>query len=115
MGNKGGPGNILSGWNRGVHAMLTDGAKVLEGVDDTLEECSAEVPVGRGNEVEVTNESLFRYLLPGESRGIGELIAFSGLEGLTLLPRLLELEAAWLVARHALLRFLEYRGTEHSG
>ena len=30
------PGNILSGRNRGVHALLRDGAKIVEGVDDIL-------------------------------------------------------------------------------
>jgi DNA processing protein len=94
------PGNILSGRNRGVHALLRDGAKIVEGVDDILEECWAEVPAERGNEAEVTNEPLFRYLLPGESYGLDELIALSGVDGPTLLPRLLELELAGLVARH---------------
>lgn len=84
-----------------MHTLLRDGAKIVEGVDDILKECWAEVPVERGNEVEVTNEPLFRYLLPGESYGLDELIALSGVDGPTLLPRLLELELAGLIARHA--------------
>ena len=49
----------------------------------------------------MTNEPVFEHLLPGESYGLDELIALSGLEGPQLLPRLLKLELAGLVARHA--------------
>src|SRR5438093_13438082 len=32
------PGNVLSGRNRGAHALLRDGAKIVEDADDILEE-----------------------------------------------------------------------------
>ena len=32
------PGSVLSGRNRGSHALLKDGAKVVESADDILEE-----------------------------------------------------------------------------
>src|SRR3989442_13711327 len=32
------PGNVLSGRNRGAHALLKDGAKIVESADDILEE-----------------------------------------------------------------------------
>src|SRR5207248_9699808 len=32
------PGNVLSGRNRGAHALLRDGAKIVETADDILEE-----------------------------------------------------------------------------
>src|SRR5205085_8182524 len=32
------PGNVLSGRNRGGHALLRDGAKIVESADDILEE-----------------------------------------------------------------------------
>ena len=32
------PGNVLSGRNRGAHALLRDGAKIVESADDILEE-----------------------------------------------------------------------------
>ncbi len=32
------PGNVLNGRNRGAHALLKDGAKFVEDVDDILEE-----------------------------------------------------------------------------
>ena len=39
------PGSVLSGRNRGSHALLKDGAKVVETADDILEELGW--PVGR--------------------------------------------------------------------
>ena len=38
------PGNVLSGRNRGAHALLRDGAKIVETADDILEELG--LPVG---------------------------------------------------------------------
>jgi len=32
------PGNVLSGRNRGAHALIRDGAKIVEGADDIVEE-----------------------------------------------------------------------------
>ena len=32
------PGNVLSGRNRGAHALMRDGAKIVESADDILEE-----------------------------------------------------------------------------
>ena len=32
------PGNVLSGRNRGGHALLRDGARIVESADDILEE-----------------------------------------------------------------------------
>ena len=32
------PGNVLSGRNRGAHALLRDGARIVESADDILEE-----------------------------------------------------------------------------
>ena len=32
------PGNVLSGRNRGGHALLKDGAKIVETADDIVEE-----------------------------------------------------------------------------
>ena len=39
------PGNVLSGRNRGAHALLRDGAKIVEAADDILEELG--LPDGR--------------------------------------------------------------------
>ena len=42
------PGSVLSGRNRGSHALLKDGAKVVETADDILEELGWPVPRARG-------------------------------------------------------------------
>src|SRR5205823_12470181 len=47
------PGNVLSGRNRGGHALLKDGAKIVESADDILEELGLAAPHRReGNEPE---------------------------------------------------------------
>src|SRR5439155_11643191 len=42
------PGNVLSGRNRGAHALLKDGAKIVESADDILEELGLPSPKSRG-------------------------------------------------------------------
>jgi DNA processing protein len=41
------PGNALSGRNRGGHALIRDGAKIVESADDILEELG--MPSGDGS------------------------------------------------------------------
>src|SRR4029078_8086814 len=42
------PGNVLSGRNRGGHALIRDGAKIVESADDILEELGVPRARGRG-------------------------------------------------------------------
>ena len=102
------PGNVLTGRNRGAHALLKDGAKVVEDVDDILEEISLLARAGRNTPVgEVVSEHpVLRSLSRGESYDLDDLIALSGLDGPRLLPRLLELELAGRVARREGGRFV---------
>ena len=98
------PGNVLTGRNRGAHALLKDGAKVVEDVDDILEEISLLARAGRNTPVgEVVSEG---PVLRSESHDLDDLIALSGLDGPRLLPRLLELELAGRVARREGGRFV---------
>ena len=102
------PGNVLSGRNRGAHALLKDGAKVVEDVDDILEEIR---PAGLGIRETpaagpVPDDPVLRHLARGESYDLDDLIALSGLEGRRLLPRLLELELEGRVARRDGGRFV---------
>ncbi len=95
------PGNVLTGRNRGAHALLKDGAKVVEAVDDILEEIR---PTGglvgeTGGNAAVPDDPLLRHLSIGESYDLDDLMAVSGLDSRRLLPRLLELELAGLVTR----------------
>jgi DNA processing protein len=94
------PGNVLTGRNRGAHALLRDGAKIVESADDILEElglCAqnpAEVrtPAACGDPV-------LACLTPGEPCDLDAIAERSGLGPATLLPRLFELELRGAIAR----------------
>ncbi|MBI2222617.1 MAG: DNA-protecting protein DprA [Acidobacteria bacterium] len=95
------PGNALSGRNRGSHALLKDGAKLVEGVDDILEELgfSRPGPASVADPNPLLHNGLISTLQPGETYGLDELAESSGLPAADLLPRLLELELRGLVVR----------------
>ncbi len=101
------PGNVLNGRNRGAHALLKDGAKVVEDVADILEEIGLVGMVARDTRADevVSEDPVLRHLSRGESYDLDDLIALSGLDGPRLLPRLLELELAGRVARREGGRF----------
>ena len=101
------PVNVLNGRNRGAHALLKDGAKVVEDVADILEEIGL-VGTAAGDprvEERVSEDPVLRHLSRGESYDLDDLIVLSGLDGPRLLPRLLELELAGRVARREGGRF----------
>ena len=102
------PGNVLSGRNRGAHALLRDGAKIVESADDILEElgmpgrgivaaahAGAERPAGPPP----FQDPILGCLTPGEPSDLDELAERSGLSPARLLPRLFELELQGAVAR----------------
>jgi DNA processing protein len=95
------PGSALSGRNRGAHALLKDGAKLVEGVDDILEELGG--PPGRraaaADDKPLLHNGLLLDMQPGETYGLDELAAMTGLSGPDLLPRLLELELEGRIER----------------
>ena len=97
------PGNALSGRNRGAHALLKDGAKLVEGVDDILEEIGPAPSDTRTSDTE--GDRLLEHLARGDSYDLDELMTRSGLDGAQLLPRLLALELDGRVARVAGGRF----------
>jgi len=94
------PGSVLGGRNRGSHALLKDGAKVVETADDILEELGwpalRERAGGGGPAQKVSNslkiDELLQRLTPGESYDLDEMSATVGLAGSKLLPRLTEWE-----------------------
>ena len=95
------PGSILSGRNRGSHALLKDGAKVVETADDILEElgwisAGPSIP-GRS----LASDPLLLQMESGEEYELDELVAITGTEGARLLARLMELELAGLVGSSA--------------
>ena len=85
------PGNVLSGRNRGAHALLKDGAKLVEDVDDILDEIQLGDGCGQVPR-DAAIDPLLRLLVRGDSYDLDQLIALSGLDGPTLLPLLLDLE-----------------------
>lgn len=99
------PGSVLGGRNRGSHALLKDGAKIVECADDILEELGwpvlsealrcqrrvegpalGEVPEIFSNPLKT--DPLLAGLTPGETYDLDELSATLGLAGSKLLPRL---------------------------
>jgi DNA processing protein len=101
------PGNVLSGRHRGAHALIRDGAKLVEQADDILEElgwCLPAVKPARDSK-SLTDEPLLAFMQAGEDYALDELEALSGVAGSSLLPRLLELELGGRVARTESGRF----------
>jgi DNA processing protein len=101
------PGNILTGRNRGAHALLRDGAKIVESADDILEELGLATPPGAGGTASVARgtpagtvvDPLLGSLMPGEASDLDEIAERSGLDTPRLLPRLFELELQGFVRR----------------
>jgi DNA processing protein len=99
------PGNVLSGRNRGAHALLRDGAKIVETADDILEELH--VPfIGAGSLAPGGEDPVLACLTPGEPADLDAIAARSGVVAARLLPRLFELELAGLVTRAGGGRFV---------
>jgi DNA processing protein len=94
------PGNVLSGRNRGGHALLRDGAKIVESADDILEELSVRMP-GRPDPKLVAGpeDLVLSNLAPGEPCDLDAISERTGLPSQRLLPRLFELEMQGLVRR----------------
>jgi DNA processing protein len=114
------PGNILGGRNSGAHALLRDGAKIVEGADDILEEIQTGMAdEGRGmsgadesNSVDsASQDPVLRHMTFGEPYDLDELSALSGMDRIKLLQRLLELELAGAIQRVDGGRFVRFHGS----
>lgn len=110
---------MLGGRNYGAHALLRDGAKLVECADDILEE----LPLGIRNQglgIKESKESnnpnpasqdpVLRRMTEGEAYDLDELSHASGVDRVKLLPRLLELELGGAVRRVDGGRFVRFRG-----
>ena len=104
------PGSVLGGRNRGSHALLKDGAKVVESADDILEELGwpalrsgnggLEGPALRAGDDEgqtispnpLKTDPLLSNLTPGDTYDLDEMSATLGMAGSKLLPRLTDWE-----------------------
>lgn len=107
------PGNPLTGRSRGAHALIRDGAKIVERADDILEELGL-VPAGSsGDPGDPTplvptscGDAILAVMDPGRTYDLDDLSLNSGLDGVRLLPRLLDLELRGLVRRLGGGRFM---------
>ena len=100
------PGNVLSGRSRGAHALLRDGAKIVESADDILEELGmgtgglVRAPMAdEGTRQAPIADPVVDCLTPGEASDLDEISERSGLQTARLLPRLFELELQGRVRR----------------
>jgi len=107
------PGNVLTGRNKGGHALLRDGAKIVESADDIVRELGwcRESDAIMGNQITrchkaISGDPLIQQMTAGQPYDVDELTALSGLEPKRLLPRLLDLELQGFVRRAGGGRFL---------
>ena len=107
------PGNVLSGRNRGGHALIRDGATIVEGANDIVEELGLFPPAPGGPE-KSSNEAgsttspdpLLRMMDVGHPYDLEALASASGVHGVRLLPRLLDLELKGFLRRISGGRFM---------
>ena len=115
------PGNVLGGRNFGAHALLRDGAKLVECADDILEELPVSLqPPGPGvrdrglvkHEPEgrhpASHDPVLRSMDEGDAYDLDEIAQRSGIDRLRLLPRLVELELAGALRRVEGGRFVRF-------
>jgi DNA processing protein len=106
------PGGVLSGRNRGAHGLLRDGARIVETVDDILEElhdvgAAARLESGRADTGRpAPREPLLWAMKAGEPYDVGFLADETGLDTVRILSKLAELELGGWVARAGGGRFV---------
>jgi DNA processing protein len=109
------PGSVLNGRNRGSHALLKDGAKVVETADDILEDLGWRVPPPhkaqeRGAKTS-TRDPLLARMDVGEIYGLDDLVEATGTPASKLLPRLMQLELLGLIEASGGGRFVRLAGS----
>ncbi|HEU5258494.1 MAG TPA: DNA-processing protein DprA [Vicinamibacterales bacterium] len=107
------PGNVLSGRNRGAHALIRDGAKIVECADDIVEELWGTVrpPHAEANALSavssvVSVDPIVGRMEAGQAYDVDALAALSGLENVRLLSCLIDLELQGRVRRVGGGRFM---------
>ncbi len=100
------PGPVLSGRNRGAHALIRDGAKIVETADDIVEELGLvthpDRPRSGGTSVHTSvtsKDPLLIAMQDGQACDLDALVVATGVSAVRLLPRLLELELDGFVQR----------------
>jgi DNA processing protein len=97
------PGNVLNGRNRGGHALLRDGAKIVETADDIFDELNLPACLGSRPAVDPlphgAADPVLATLTAHEACDLDEMAERSGVTTARLLARLFELELAGRVRR----------------
>jgi len=107
------PGNVLSGRNKGGHALIRDGAKIVECADDIVAELGFGPPVSVATAAQASDKGstssedpVLRRMDTACAYDIDALAAACGLDAPRLLPRLADLELRGLVRRVGGGRFM---------
>jgi DNA processing protein len=107
------PGNVLSGRNRGGHALIRDGAKIVECADDIVGELGwmpAAAHAGQNDPSNagsvVSTDPVLRRMDAGHLYDLDALAGASGLDARRLLPRLADLELRGFIKRLGGGRFM---------
>jgi DNA processing protein len=98
------PGNVMTGRNRGGHALLRDGAKIVECADDILEELGPGPAIGPL--LTAPEDTVLDSLAIGEPSDLDGIAERSGLKPAEILARLCELELQGIVRRAGGGRFV---------
>ncbi len=100
------PGNVLSGRNRGGHALIRDGATIVESAADVLEALcwlphapTGEASARTADAATASADPLLSKMTPGDPCGLDALARDSGLDPPRLIARLSDLELRGLVRR----------------
>ena len=107
------PGNVLSGRSRGAHALIRDGAKIVESADDIVDElrmgsrlsATSISDVSAGSSA-VSADPIMDRMDAGQPYDIDGLAALSGLDHVQLMSRLIDLELQGRVRRVGSGRFM---------
>lgn len=107
------PGNVLTGKNRGAHALIRDGAKIVECADDIVDELWGSQPPTHTAETAlsslssaVSDDQIVGRMETGHAYDVDGLAALSGLENSQLLAQLSDLELQGRVRRVGGGRFM---------
>jgi len=108
------PGSALGGRSRGCHALIKDGAALVEHAGDVLaalEEWQLfRAWVRRSGPAAVAADPLLARMEPGEPYDLDSLAAETTLDPVALLPRLLAFELSGVIRRDAAGRFVRALG-----
>ena len=99
------PGAVMGGRNRGGHALIRDGATIVESATDILEALGIVAPVTAVQSTTSTDPVLAR-MAPGQAYDLDAIAAASGMDVSRLLPYIMDLELTGRIRRVDGGRFL---------